>query len=123
MRNCTLIAGANTAAFDILATVKSVARSSSESVFSRLEETMTSKFTDFLVELGKNPKLLANYKNDPNSVMDAAGLTPAEKTLLLSGDAKLILAAFYNDPANKNAMAAPHDQRYEGIPYITLVHP
>jgi hypothetical protein len=84
---------------------------------------MASKFTNFLVELGKNPKLLEDYKNDPNSVIDKAGLTPAEKTLLLSGDAKLILAAFYNDPANKNAMGAPLAQQFVPATYITIVHP
>jgi hypothetical protein len=84
---------------------------------------MASKFTNFLNKLSTDPVTLEKYKANPEAVMIEEKLTPAERTLLLSGDAKLILAAFYNDPANKEAMAVPHDQRYEGIPYITLVHP
>jgi len=71
---------------------------------------MASNFTNFLVTLGEYPQQLEAFKQDPHAVMDAAGLTPAEKTLLLSGNAQLIRSALFSDPGLKEAMGIPPDQ-------------
>jgi len=71
---------------------------------------MASRFTHFLLNLGEDPQLLEKFKQNPDSVMDEAGLTPAEKTLLLSGDAQLIRSAIVNDPGHKEAMGIPPEQ-------------
>jgi hypothetical protein len=71
---------------------------------------MASRFTHFLLKLGEDPQLLEKFKQNPDSVMDEAGLTPAEKTLLLSGDVQLIRSAIVNDPGHKEAMGIPPEQ-------------
>jgi hypothetical protein len=71
---------------------------------------MASKFTDLLLRLGEDPQLLEAFKKNPNVVMDAAGLTPAEKALLFSGDAQLIRSAIVADPDHKEAFGIPHEQ-------------
>ena len=54
--------------------------------------------------------------------MEEQGLTPAEKALLLSGDAKLIRSAIVNDPGHKEAMGISSDQNLPAkMPMI--VHP
>ena len=65
---------------------------------------MASNFTNFLLSLGEDPQKLEAYTRDPNAVMDAGGLTPAEKALLLSGNVPLIRAALVADPDHKAAM-------------------
>ena len=71
---------------------------------------MASRFTHFLLNLGEDPQLLEKFKQNPDRVMDEAGLTPAEKTLLLSGDAQLIRSAIVNDPGHKEAMGISSEQ-------------
>ncbi len=71
---------------------------------------MASNFTNFLLTLGEDPQLLEAFKQDPDTVMDKAGLTPAEKTLLLSGNAQLIRSAIVADPDHKEALGIPPDQ-------------
>jgi hypothetical protein len=71
---------------------------------------MASRFTHFLLNLGEDPQLLEKFKQNPGRAMDEAGLTPAEKTLLLSGDVQLIRSAIVNDPGHKEAMGIPPEQ-------------
>lgn len=71
---------------------------------------MASNFTNFLLSIGEDPQQLEAFKQDPNAAMDAAGLTPAEKTLLLSGNTQLIRSALVSDPGHKEAMGIPADQ-------------
>ena len=71
---------------------------------------MASKFTNLLLSLGEDPQLLDAFRRNPDAVMDAAGLTPAEKALLFSGDAQLIRSAIVADPAHKEAMGIPSEQ-------------
>ena len=71
---------------------------------------MASKFTDLLLTLGEDPQLLDAFRRNPDAVMDAAGLTPAEQTLLSSGNAQLIRSAIVADPAHKEAMGISPEQ-------------
>ncbi|HWZ17223.1 MAG TPA: hypothetical protein VNW73_00345 [Ktedonobacteraceae bacterium] len=71
---------------------------------------MASKFTDFLFKLGEDPELLERFKQDPDTVMDEVELTPAEKTLLMSGNVQLIRSAIVNDPGYKDAMGILPEQ-------------
>ena len=83
---------------------------------------MASNFTNFLLKLGEDPKLLEKYKENPDQAMEEEGLTPAERALLLSGDAKLIRSAIVNDPGHKEAMGIPPEQHLPAkLP--TIVHP
>ena len=83
---------------------------------------MASNFTNFLLTLGEDPQMLEAFKQDPDAVMDKAGLTPAEKTLLLSGNMQLIRSALVNDPGHKEAMGIPSEQNLPTrMPMI--VHP
>jgi hypothetical protein len=85
---------------------------------------MASNFTNFLLSLGEDPQLLDAFKQDPNSAMDAAGLTPAEKTLLLSGNTQLIRAAIVSDPGHKEAMGIPPEQSLPTrIPMLGFIIP
>ena len=83
---------------------------------------MASNFTNFLVSLVDDPQKLDTLKRDPDAVMDKAGLTLAEKTLLLSGNAQLIRSAIINNPGHKETMGIPPDQNLPTrMPMI--VHP
>ena len=44
------------------------------------------KFTDFVLKLGSDPSVLQKMKTDPDATLNEAGLTTAEKDLLLKGD-------------------------------------
>jgi hypothetical protein len=83
---------------------------------------MASNFTNFLLKLGEDPQLLEKFKQNPDSAMDDAGLTPAEKALLLSGNVPLIRTAIVNDPGHKEAMGMSSEQNLPArLPMI--VHP
>lgn len=71
---------------------------------------MASNFTNFLLSLGEDPQLLEAFKLNPDDVMDKAGLTPAEKTLLLSGNSQLIRSAIVADPGHRAALGIPSEQ-------------
>jgi hypothetical protein len=71
---------------------------------------MASKFTNLLLSLGEDPQLLEAFKQNPDTVMDAAGLTPAEKALLWSGNAQLIRSAIVADPEHKEAFGISREQ-------------
>jgi hypothetical protein len=71
---------------------------------------MASNFTNFLLSIGEDPQQLEAFKQNPDAAMDAAGLTAAEKTLLLSGNTQLIRSAIVSDPGHKEAMGIPADQ-------------
>lgn len=71
---------------------------------------MASPFTHFLISFGEDPQQLEAFKQDPHAVLDKAGLTPAEKTLLLSGNMQLIREALIADPGHKEAMGIAPDQ-------------
>jgi hypothetical protein len=84
--------------------------------FNSKEETMASNFTKFLLTLGEDPKQLEAFKHDPHPVLDAAGLTPAEKALLLSENIQLIRSALLSDPGLKEAMGIPPEQKILRLP-------
>jgi hypothetical protein len=83
---------------------------------------MASNFTNFLVSLVDDPQKLDTLKQDPDAVMVNAGLTPSEKTLLLSGNMQLIRLAILNDPGHKEALGIPPDQNLP-TRMPMLVHP
>ena len=83
---------------------------------------MASNFTNFLIKLGADPQLRENYKLNPDDVMIAEGLTPAERALLLSEDAELIRKAFVNDPDHKTAIGIPLEQDIQ-VQIFFIVHP
>jgi hypothetical protein len=64
---------------------------------------MASNFTHFLVSLGDDPQQLETLKQDPDAVLDVAGLTPAEKSLIKSRDVQMIRSALISDPGLKEA--------------------
>jgi hypothetical protein len=83
---------------------------------------MASNFTNLLLTLGEDPQQLEAFKQDPDTVMFAAGLTSAEKTFLLSGNVQLIRLAIVNDPGHKEALGIPPEQHLPArMPMI--VHP
>lgn len=49
--------------------------------------------TDFLIDLASNPKLAKKFKKDPNKVMKKAGLSKADRKLMLSGDPQAVREA------------------------------
>lgn len=49
-----------------------------------------SKFNDFFEKLGSDAKLLEEYKQDPQGVMQANGLNDDEIQAVLSGDDKKV---------------------------------
>jgi hypothetical protein len=84
---------------------------------------MASNFTHFLLKLSDDPQLLEKFKQNPDSAMDGEGLTPAEKTLLLSGNVQLIRSAIVNDPDHKKAMGISPEQTFSAvILVIPIVH-
>jgi len=83
---------------------------------------MASNFTQFLVKLSNDPKLLRKYLKTPEAVMIAEGLTHAEIALLLSGDGNLIRSAFVNDPDHKAALGVSPDQEIQ-IQAVTMLIP
>lgn len=83
---------------------------------------MASNFTNFFVLLVDGPQKLDTLKQDPDAIMDKAGLTLDEKTLLMSGNMQLIRLAIVNDPGHKEAMGIPPEQNLPArMPMI--VHP
>jgi Aromatic-ring-opening dioxygenase LigAB, LigA subunit len=65
---------------------------------------MASNFTNFVISLSNDPLKLADFNRDPQAVVDAAGLTPAEKTLLLNRDMQGIRSALVADPGLRAAL-------------------
>ena len=49
-----------------------------------------SKFNKFFEKLGSDAKLLEEYKQDPQSVMQASGLNDEEIQAVMSGDDKKV---------------------------------
>jgi hypothetical protein len=72
---------------------------------------MATNFTNFLLSFGEDPKQLEAFVQDAHTILDQAGLTPAEKTLLLSGNIHLIRSALVSDPGLKEAMGIPSHQK------------
>ncbi len=86
---------------------------------------MASNFTHFLISFGEDPQQLEDFKQNPHAVLDTAGLTPAEKSLLLSGNIPLIRSALLTDPGLKEAMGIPADHspptKLPGFIYIAQI--
>jgi hypothetical protein len=52
-----------------------------------------SAFTKFVRDLSEHPDKVSEFEKDPRAVMEKAGLTHAEQTLILSGNEELITQA------------------------------
>ena len=76
---------------------------------------MATNLTNFLLSLSDNPQQLQAFKQNPQAVMTAAGLTPAEQNLILNGDVHAVHQHLLADPDLKNAMGitpgSPHPKR------------
>jgi len=68
---------------------------------------MATNLTNFLLSLGDNPQQLQAFKQNPQAVMAAAGLTQAEQNLILNGDAKTVHQHLLADPDLRNALGVP----------------
>lgn len=55
---------------------------------------MSRKAAELLIELAQDPRKLAEFKQSPDAVMDAAGLPSEDKEVLASGDLEKIWAHF-----------------------------
>jgi cytochrome P450 len=86
-----------------------------ETAYFSQEETMATNLTNFLLSLGENPQQVQAFKQNPQAVMAAAGLTQAEQNLILSGDVHTVHQHLLVDPDLKNAMgittSQPHPTR------------
>jgi Aromatic-ring-opening dioxygenase LigAB, LigA subunit len=49
-----------------------------------------SKTADLIAKLSSDPDLLARYKSDPEAVMDEAGLSEEDKTVMRTNDPQKI---------------------------------
>jgi hypothetical protein len=76
---------------------------------------MASNFTNFIISLSNDPQKLAAFNQDPQSVMDAAGLTSDEKNLLLSRDMRAIRSTLVADPGLKQALGISPTQNLPPI--------
>jgi hypothetical protein len=79
---------------------------------------MASNFTNFMISLSNNPQQLADFNQNPQAVVNAAaGLTAAEKALLLnvSGNIDAIRSALVADPGLKAALGIPANQNLPPI--------
>jgi hypothetical protein len=70
---------------------------------------MASNFTNFLVSLVDDPQKLDTLKRNPDVVLDATGLTPAEKSLFKSGDVQMFRSAIVSAPDLKVTFGADPD--------------
>jgi hypothetical protein len=58
---------------------------------------MAENFTEFVMGLAQDPQALNAFKSRPEAVMKAAGLTGAERSILLSKDPTLVHQAIVKD--------------------------
>ena len=68
-------------------------------------ETMRQGLSDFLVRLGNDPDLYAEYMSDRGGVMEREGVVLADRDALLSGDLEEIRTRIRND------YSEPHEAR------------
>jgi hypothetical protein len=54
---------------------------------------MAENFTNFVLKLAQDPQTLTQFQKQPESTMKAANLSPAEQSILLSGNADIIRQA------------------------------
>lgn len=77
---------------------------------------MAENLTKFILEIAQNPQLVSNFQKDPDSVVQRAGLSPAEAVTLQSGDARIIREAIAADLGSRGGAAA------EGITVVVLTY-
>jgi len=58
---------------------------------------MASNFTDFVLRLAEDPRLLAKFSENPIEVIRSAGLTDAEQAILTNPTPALISQAIINE--------------------------
>ncbi|HYX50424.1 MAG TPA: hypothetical protein VE843_11815 [Ktedonobacteraceae bacterium] len=85
---------------------------------------MASKLTDFLFSLGDDAQQLQDFEQNPQDVMDKAGLTPDEQNMILNRDMKGIRAHLHADPDLRQALGVPADQPLpEKLPMCVFMVP
>jgi hypothetical protein len=68
---------------------------------------MSTKFTDFILQLGSNPGAAEQLKKNPALAMTEAGLSSAEQTILLNGDPNLIRQTIAKELGIDSALLVP----------------
>ncbi len=63
---------------------------------------MAENFTNFVLKLAQDPQTLAQFQKQPDPTMKAADLSPAEQSILLSGNAAVIREALVADVGGKD---------------------
>jgi hypothetical protein len=58
---------------------------------------MSKKTADLIAKLSSDPGLLARYKSDPEAVMEEAGLSEVDKTVMRTNDPQKITAHMGDD--------------------------
>jgi hypothetical protein len=58
---------------------------------------MAEKFTEFMMSLAQDPQALSAFKARPEAAIKAAGLSAAERAVILSKDPSLIRKALTTD--------------------------
>jgi hypothetical protein len=58
---------------------------------------MAEDFTNFVLKLAEDPQTLAQFREHPTETMKSANLSPAEQSILLSGNAGVIREAITAD--------------------------
>ncbi len=71
---------------------------------------MVSKLTDFLFSFGDDPQQLLDFEQNPQGVMDKAGLTPDEQNMILNRDVKGLRDHLHADPDLRQALGVPANQ-------------
>ena len=76
---------------------------------------MATNLTQFLFSLSDNPQKLQAFKQNPQAVMTAAGLTQDQQNLILNGDVPAVHQHLLTDPDLQNAMGitpgSPHPKK------------
>ena len=78
---------------------------------------MAEHFTNLVLKLAQDPETLSQFREQPTAVMEAANLSPAEQSILLSGNASLIRTALTADTSAEMAK----DELSDGLWPVTVV--
>lgn len=64
---------------------------------------MSTRFTDFVLKLAEDTSLLNAYKEDPLAAAKAAGLSPAEQSILVNPTPKIVRDAIVQEIGRSGA--------------------
>jgi hypothetical protein len=58
---------------------------------------MSNNLTDLLIQLGEDPAMLQEFQENPGKILDAAGLSEAQRTAVLSRDGQAIVKSLMDE--------------------------